>query len=216
LEKNLDNLKQENKKIMKFFRCLFRKGEDDDSSKKLKKQLKQYTVQVKSLQNDNQALSEDKNKLELALKDLQTENDNLKKESQEMMQRFSDLKKESQEMRQHISDLEAQLEKLKKGPLYQLKTLYLSLDEQTQKNLSRIFKYPEELSLFAAGILFMDALWDYAANLRNEHKDELFSILRKMIELLFKFYAPLGSLWIDRNPNRRTNISKRSQPPARY
>ena len=187
IEKQLEHLKQDNEMIIEFFRRLLRGNYSEPSKKKSTKKLKKLNQQalakIETLEKNLASVQAQKTELEQNLRDLQTENQNLSRQNDL-------LKAETQKMLVRIGELEAQLEA---KPLSQLKSLYLSLDELTQNDLKRIFKFPEELSLFAAGILHLDALWDYASDLRRQHKDQLFPIIRNMIELLFEFYAPLAN-----------------------
>jgi len=78
---------------------------------------------------------------------------------------------------------------LEDTPARRVKRLYDTLDESSREGLANIFPSGEEAALFAGGIIRMEALWKYAAYLRQQHIDGEFEKVRDIFYILFEEYA---------------------------
>jgi hypothetical protein len=121
------------------------------------------------------------NELELKLLKLEKEKSNLEKE-------YKELELQNREL---IFRLEGILHQYKNSPLIRLKEIYDSLSISTKEGLKNIFNSEDALVLFVSGVKEISAIWDYAAYLRREHKDEEFEKVKLIFYLLFGVYKEI-------------------------
>ena len=139
------------------------------------------------------------------VKELQKENKQLKKYSQELTSLNNSLKDDKLQLTTQLENEISKNAKLKeknlrlekelsKNPLQKIDNLYNKLNETTKDGIKNILKNKNELTLFSSATLNIEPLWEYLKYLRNEHKDKEFEILNEIFLIVFKTYINVTNI----------------------